>query len=67
MPLKHLEHDGDEDYLNRKTKVLNRYEVAKKEKTFKKKQEKEKDAAREIAQDHWMNSENPALWTGDFE
>jgi len=67
MPLKHLEHDGAEDYLNRKTKVLNRNEVAKREETFKKKQEKEKDAARKIAQAHWMNPENPALWIGDFE
>lgn len=67
MPLKHLEHDGDEDFLNKKVKVLDRHEVAEKDKKFKEKQEKQKETDKIIAQDRWMSMENPFLWEGDFE
>ena len=62
MPLKHLEHAGNEDFGT----VLNRHAVRKKMRELKDQSDKNKDKRLENRQKEYFNSENPALWDGEI-
>ncbi len=62
MPLKHLEHEGTEDFGT----VLNRTVVKKKIRELKVLSEENKQKRLEKRQAKYYNSENPALWDGEI-
>lgn len=62
MPLKHLEHDGNEDFGT----ILNRHEVRKKMKKLQEQSDEQKEIRKEKAQIKYMDSENPRLWDGEI-
>jgi len=62
MAFKDLEHNGDEDYLD---KEKSRGDVLKDLKAKKAKQ-LSKDEIIDHLQDRWLSPENPFLWSGDF-
>lgn len=68
MPLKHLEHEGNEDF--EKIDVTNKEEADKVEEIqefFSSKVEELKEEQRLIkAQEEYMKPNNPLLWDGDF-
>lgn len=62
MPLKHLEHAGNEDFGT----VLNRSAVKEKMRILKKQSEVNKEVRLENRQEKYNSSENPALWDGEI-
>ena len=66
MPLKHLEHDGNEDFeeLNVTNKKQANITDAIKEIINDDEREREEELAR--LQEEWMNPNNPALWDGEI-
>ena len=62
MPLKHLEHAGNEDFKT----VLNRTVVKKKIRDLKELNDKQKEKRKAKAQLKYMSSENPDLWNGEI-
>lgn len=62
MPLKHLEHEGCEDFGT----ILNRHEVKRKMKKLQEQSDEQKEVRKEKAQLKYMNSENPKLWDGEI-
>lgn len=62
MPLKHLEHDGNDDFGT----VLNRSAVRKKMRELKDQSDENKDKRLEKRQKEYFNSENPLLWAGEI-
>lgn len=61
MPLKHLEHEGDEDFL-----TSNRQETSKLEKKITKIVEEQEEEMLNKLQEKWMNVNNPFLWDGEI-
>ena len=62
MSLKHLEHDGNEDFGI----VLNRAATKEKMRVLKTQHDENKQERLEKRQKKYFNSENPALWTGEI-
>ena len=62
MPLKHLEHDGNEDFGT----VLNRTKVKEKIRELRELNDEQKAERKEKAQLKYMRSENPNLWDGEI-
>lgn len=62
MPLKHLEHRGNEDFGT----VLNRKAVREKKKKLKDQSDENKDVRLAKRQDKYNSSENPELWNGEI-
>ncbi len=62
MPLKHLEHDGGEDFGT----ILNRAKVKEKIRELRELNDEQKAERREKAQLKYMRSENPDLWDGEI-
>lgn len=62
MPLKHLEHDGNEDFGI----VLNRAATKEKIRVLKTQHDENKQERLEKRQEKYFNSENPALWSGEI-
>lgn len=63
MPLKHLEHDGGEDFVDEPTKY-GEFLSSKKEQEVKEVEAKGR-LIKEI-QDNYLHIDNPALWTGEI-
>ena len=62
MPLKHLEHEGNEDF----GVILNRTAVKKKMKELKELSDDKREERLEERQAKYFNENNPALWTGEI-
>lgn len=62
MPLKHLEHAGNEDFGI----ILNRKAVKKKMKELKELSDNQKEERLEERQIKYFNENNPALWDGEI-
>jgi len=62
MPLKHLEHRGNEDFGT----VLNRAAVKAKIKKLRQQSDENKEERLEKQQEKYNHSENPALWDGEI-
>jgi hypothetical protein len=63
MPLKHLEHDGNEDFLesqqNRATHKIKNI-------TLHKDDAEKKERLRKDLQEAWLDIDNPLLWDGEI-
>ena len=62
MPLKHLEHQGNEDFGT----VLNRRAVKEKIRALKVQSDENKEERLKKRQEKYFNPENPALWDGEI-
>lgn len=61
MPYKDLEHDGEDIFS-----LANRAEVAKTKDEREELKQEQIEKHREVAQEAYMNIENPALWDGEI-
>ncbi len=62
MPLKHLEHQGNEDFGT----VLNRRAVKEKIRALKVQSDENKEERLKKRQEKYNHSENPRLWDGEI-
>lgn len=62
MPLRHLEHDGNEDF----GQILNRSAVKEKMRQIKELTDEQKLKRLEARQAKYFNENNPALWNGEI-
>jgi len=62
MPLKHLEHEGNEDFGT----ILNRHAVKQKMQKIQHQSDEQKQKRLKKRQKEYFNSENPALWDGEI-
>jgi len=62
MPLKHLEHDGNEDFGT----ILNRTAVKEKKRQIQELSDVQKDERLGKSQKKYLNPDNPALWNGEI-
>lgn len=64
MPFKDLEHDGNEEYVDRSFSSRETVAIDTKKRDEQQKQDREKNLV--AKQEEWLDPSNPALWDGDF-